>query len=97
MEIGDVWGVLNVLAFYAALAVEKGHLERALDLDGAASALAEATGVPIAAVFSQWTSPYLARARKALGPTAAEAARQKGRAMTLEQAVDFALRAEAEK
>jgi tetratricopeptide (TPR) repeat protein len=94
VEIGDTWGILQVMVAFAVLAAEQGQFERAIRLDGAATTLAEATGVPVVPMLAGWASPYLDRARRALGPTVAQAARQKGQAMTLEEAVEYALSGE---
>jgi hypothetical protein len=72
-------------------AAARGQAERALRLAGAADALRETAALrpttPEREALEQWLRPT----RAALGAAEAEAARAAGRAMTLEQAVAYAL------
>ncbi len=93
VEIGDEGNVAYCLEGLAAIAADEDELERAARLWGAAEALLENAEV--------LTSPHVpdrslhqrqvADARARLEPEAWQKAWAQGRAMTLEQAVEYAL------
>jgi tetratricopeptide (TPR) repeat protein len=82
----------------ATVAASRGELRRAVRLLGAAKALLEAAGLVLYA-YTTYTSnePHLraaSAARQALGEQAWKEARDEGRTMTFEQAVEYALEGE---
>lgn len=82
---------LNLLSF-AEIAAGRGNGERAARLLGAAERVAELLGGPGAGGFVRPdTSPARSAARATLGEPAFESALAAGRALTLEQAVAYAL------
>jgi predicted ATPase len=91
-EIGGIWLILSVLIYLASVAVARGARERAARLWGAAEGLSEATGLSLAAAVNlRLYERYLATARAELGEAAWEEAYAEGQAMTLEEAVSYAL------
>jgi predicted ATPase/transcriptional regulator with XRE-family HTH domain/Tfp pilus assembly protein PilF len=90
-ELGDNWGMALSLAGLGAVAVESGQAQRGARQLGASDALHEAIGV---VMEPDDRIPYdfaVASARAQLGEAAFEKARQEGRAMNLEQAIEYAL------
>ncbi len=90
-ELGDNWGMAVSLAGLGAVAVESGQPHRGACQLGASDALQEAIGV---AMPLDDLIPYdraVASARTQLGEDAFEKARQEGRAMSMEEAIDYAL------
>ena len=79
------------LSAVAMLAVAAGQAERAVRLDAAASAAADAMGAVKAGPMRALWDAQVGAARRALGEQAAAAATAAGRAMTLEQAVEETL------
>lgn len=75
----------------ACLAALGGDVERALRLAGAAQAAFEATAQHPPALWRRFTEPVMERARTTLGAEAATAAMAAGRALTFEQALQYAL------
>jgi ATP/maltotriose-dependent transcriptional regulator MalT len=75
----------------AALAASEGVAVRSARIWGAAETLRESIGAPISPVESSYYAPYNAAALAKLGEASWEAARAEGRAMTPEQAVEYAL------
>ena len=92
---GDRPAVADILEGLARVAAARGgstrDAERAARLYGAATALREATGAPLAPVELALYERHVARAREQLDPAAFDAAWAAGRAMTSEQAVAYAL------
>ncbi|GAC1327555.1 MAG: hypothetical protein NVS2B16_22060 [Chloroflexota bacterium] len=76
----------------AGVAAEQDRTERAARLFGAAEALRTAVGAPLPATEQGLLEPHLSAARDRVDETVWTAARQDGRSMTLEQAVQYALR-----
>ena len=68
-----------------------GQLARAATLQGTAEALLEATGARLLPGDRAPYEAHLLSAREAAGPAAWEEARARGRAMSLEEAVEYAL------
>ena len=75
----------------AGVAAARGHLARAATLQGAAEALLESTGGRVHPWDRAEYEAHLLSAREAAGRAAWEEARARGRAMGLEQAVEYAL------
>ena len=90
-ELGYRWGVLAVLEGFVALAAAQGQPERALRLAGAAAALREAIGAPLPPTYQAELERHLETAQQALGEQASATALADGRAMTMEQAIAYAL------
>ncbi len=94
-EQGEKIGMATCLEDLARLAGRTGRYERAARLVGASAALRGITG----AAQTFWTrdgyEADLGLVRRALGPGAFDAAMAAGRAMTVEQALDYALGSEA--
>lgn len=76
---------------FAALAAARGQPRRALRLSGAAAAQHERLDTYRAANIRAWIDRHLAAARAALPAMDADAAWAEGQAMTLEQAIAYAL------
>jgi predicted ATPase/DNA-binding CsgD family transcriptional regulator/Tfp pilus assembly protein PilF len=74
----------------AVIAITQEKVERAAKLGGAAEVLREAIGNPLSVDERAVYEPYLDAARAKLGEAAWEAALAEGRAMTLEEAVEYA-------
>jgi adenylate cyclase len=92
-ELGERWMLGYVLEALGGLAALQGQPERALRLVGAAAALRETTGSSLTPTERDMLEKMLGPAREALGEAAASA-EAKGRAMSLEQAVEYAHRAD---
>ncbi|MDQ7842645.1 MAG: tetratricopeptide repeat protein [Armatimonadota bacterium] len=90
-ELQDRRGISTSLTGLAVVAVKLGQLERAVVLLGAAEALREALALPPAPFIRETYSRHVATAREGLGEAAFTAAWQRGRAMTTDQAIEFAL------
>jgi predicted ATPase/class 3 adenylate cyclase len=90
-DLGDRWGIVHVLEGFAALAAAEAQPERALCLASAAAALREVLDVPLWPADRVRLERWLEPARRALHETAQARAWDQGRAMTLEQAVAYAL------
>ena len=88
-------GVTNVTAFLvqasAAVASAQGRPARASRLWGAAESLREAIGANLSPAEAHAHAPYVEAARTDLDAAAWEEARAKGKAMTAEEAVTYAL------
>jgi hypothetical protein len=90
-EIDHPWSVLRALAGLAGLATVAADHERAARLFGAVEALREASGTREAFFWRAINDRDLADVRASLGDETFAAAWAEGRAMTLEQAVAYAL------
>jgi DNA-binding CsgD family transcriptional regulator/tetratricopeptide (TPR) repeat protein len=94
-ELGDRMIASESLEGMACLSAAKGEAWRAARLFGAAQALWETLREAVAFEHTPeeeaWRQPYRATTRSRLGEAAWEEALAKGRAMTLEQAIDYAL------
>jgi hypothetical protein len=78
------------------LAGARGETERAARLWGAAQALHEAKSIPRDTDFLAEADARISAVRLSMGEEAWEEAWRKGRAMTLDEAVSYALAAEEE-
>ncbi|MCW5850199.1 MAG: tetratricopeptide repeat protein, partial [Anaerolineae bacterium] len=88
-EAGDRWWIAQTLDLLAAVAAEQGEAGRAARLLGAASAVREALGSTLIA-FVAMQERSVAAATAQLGPTFATLWAE-GQAMTMGQAVEYAL------
>jgi hypothetical protein len=91
----NAWRLKNAAALVKLLALAPGHRLhrdlRATKLFGAAEALGEAVDSQHMPEEDAWREPYLAAARSRLDETTWDKAWAEGRAMSLEQAIDYAL------
>jgi hypothetical protein len=83
--------LLQLLGDMGGLAAQKGQAERALRLVGAAIVLHESIGARLPPAEQERLESMLEAARQSLGEEAAEAALAEGKAMSFEQAIDYAL------
>jgi DNA-binding CsgD family transcriptional regulator/tetratricopeptide (TPR) repeat protein len=90
-ELGDVHSMAFGLERFAIVAAAHRQAQRALQLAGAASALREAIGTPLAGAEHAALEARFASARASLRRDLAEAAWARGRAMSMDAAVSFAL------
>lgn len=90
-EVGNKSGIADCLDALAELARQEQQERRAASLWGAATVLREEIGVPRSPEDQELFDRWFAEARSALGDTAFAAAWEVGRAMTLDQAVAYAL------
>lgn len=90
-ELEDRRGVAELLAQFAGLAAAEHQPERAMRLAGAAAALRETVDTPFLPVEEAECERDLEPARQALGEEAAARVLAEGRAMTMEQAIEYAL------
>jgi hypothetical protein len=90
-ELGQRPLVLGLLADMAALAIETGEAERAARLKGAEAALRVSLVVPLPPVERTKSEETLARLREALSEREFAYACEWGQAMSLEEAVAYAL------
>lgn len=89
-ELGDKWGIVSVLLEIGGVAQRRGDTERAARLFGAGQSLRETAGTPLL----PYDAPHYGRQRPAevgLPQTGFDSPRAEGRAMNLEQAIDYAL------
>jgi tetratricopeptide (TPR) repeat protein len=96
-QMGDRANVAYCLEGLAVVANARGEAERSGRLIGAAEGLHEAVGVPVYVYYEPHRSMYertVAAVRSWLGGEAFEEARERGREMTFEQAVGYALERE---
>jgi len=89
--LGQKWGAAYVLEAYGHLAAAQGCSERAATLLGAAAALRAAIGASLPGWYQPEYERYEQMARAALGEQSFAAATARGRAMTLDQAITYAL------
>ena len=95
-ELGDPEGVAECLEQIASLGALRGHAERAARLAGAADALREARGMPLASVDRARLDRYLAAARATLGDDAFADRFADGGRLELDESVRQALAEAAE-
>jgi Tfp pilus assembly protein PilF len=93
-ETGQNPLVRNVLEGSACLAGAKGHAERTARLWGAAQGLHETKSIPRDPDFLAEADTRISAVRSGMGEEAWEEAWRKGRAMTLDEAVSYALEEE---
>ncbi len=85
------WTAPFVLMGYAHLAAGEGQAARALRLAGAADVLQQTVGTSLGPAYQAYLRRDLERAWRALGEEEGAAAWEEGQAMTLEEAVTYAL------
>ena len=90
-EIGNRWGPIVCVEGLAALAASTGRPRRSASLFGAAEVLREAIREPLPPPERAWLHQAVTAARALLADEDFAAAWAEGRAMTLEQAVAYAL------
>ena len=90
-ELGDKQGIAYSLEGLATLAVAEGQPERAAQMCSAAESLREAISAPLPPKDREEYDRNLTAMRKTLSEVAFSTAWAAGRAMTLEQAIEFAL------
>ncbi len=93
-EIGENLDIKMPLECLGGLAALEGQPVRALRLLAAGQRLREATGNVAPPAWRRRCAPWIEKARQALGPERADAAWAEGQAMTLEEAVEYALKDE---
>jgi predicted ATPase/DNA-binding CsgD family transcriptional regulator len=89
--LGASYGVARCLERWAALAAAQRRLAAAMRLAGAASALRSSRGEPLASAESAQLERMLQPARSTLAPEVAKQEWALGRAMTMAEAIRFAL------
>jgi tetratricopeptide (TPR) repeat protein len=87
--------VQSALEGFACLAGARGETERAVRLWGAAQSLHETKGIPRDDDFLAEADARISVVRSSIGEEPWEQARRKGRVMTLDEAVSYALEEEA--
>ena len=90
-ELSDYRGAAWCLEMFACAAVGEGHAARAGRLWGASDRLLECVGSPLPASFQWFRDLYFNVGRESVGEAAFQAATSEGRAMSLSQAVQYAL------
>jgi predicted ATPase len=95
LERGDKLGAHEDLEGLACVAAARGETERAARLFGASEALHEAMGIPQESGERALQEPYLATARSQLDERSWQEVWAEGRAMTLDEAISYALEEEA--
>jgi hypothetical protein len=93
-ELGfrEKWAVAFLLENLGGLAALQGQPERALRLSSAAGALRETIGAQLSPADEEKLNQILDPARQALGGNLAAAVEAEGRTLSLEQAIEEALR-----
>jgi predicted ATPase len=93
-EIGHRSGIAESLEEFASLSAQESRTKQAAALWGAAAALREQIGAPLPPSDRETYERDVAQARQVMGEEAFTAAWEEGRAMTIEKAVEYALREE---
>lgn len=91
VELDDKWIAPENIEGLACIAGARAETERAARLFGSAEALREAVGYQHMPEEDALRTPYLAMARSQLDEASWEEAWAEGRAMSMEQAIDYAL------
>ena len=95
LELSRQPGMMHVIAYSlhtsAAVAGSQGQPVRSAGLWGAAEALREAIGTAFSPLELRVYEPHIAAARAQIADAAWEEAWQKGRAMSMEEAIEYAL------
>ena len=90
-ELGDKRGIADSLHAFSGIAMAYGRAKRAARLLGAADALRETTGAALSPAYLSTHTPGVDRVRSKLGDEIFAEMLAQGRAMTLEQAIEYAL------
>jgi len=93
-ETGVMWVPVESLNGLADTACVEQHYERAVRLFGAASQLRDMLGLRPVPPDQEYHDQHIALTRARLGEAAFAAAWAEGRALTLDQAIEYALSAE---
>src|SRR5579871_726903 len=93
-ELGDKMYIVYSLEAMATLAAEQGQVERAARLWAVADVLLDAIGALMPPKEKDEVDRKIAEIRTSLGEQAFSVAWQQGRAMTIEQAIEYALQDE---
>ncbi len=88
---GEMWGIAESMEGLAAIAAARELWEPAARLSGAAEAVRDMVHVPLPAADRDDHTQRLAAISEAMGEPAFAAARETGRAMTLDDAIEYAL------
>ena len=94
-ESGEWLGLAGNLELYGRLAAAHGRPVRAVRLYGCSSVLRESVGIDTCELGWPDPEPHIAMLQEALGVEAFAEAWEEGRAMKLDESLDFALREEA--
>jgi predicted ATPase/DNA-binding XRE family transcriptional regulator len=90
-DLGSTGSITQALQGFSVLAAVQGQAERALLLDGAAARLRDLLGTPLPFAAQLLSRHRLLRVRDMIGDVSADAARERGGRLTLDQAVACAL------
>ena len=90
-ELGRIVGIAGILVRFAQVTVGQAQMERAAQLLGAAEAKCEEVGIPLPPEDRATYERVVDRVQTALGEAMFTVAWAEGQAMTLEQAVAYAL------
>ncbi len=90
-ELGERWAMAYLLEDIGGLAALERRPDRALRLVGAAAALREKIGAPLSAAERAKLDRLLEPARQALAADAQATAESAGRALSLDEAIEYAL------
>ena len=90
-QLGDRWAFASSLERLAGLAAAEGKSHRALRLAGAAEALRETCGTPLAPAGQAELNAWLESAQRGMEPRAARSAWAEGRAMSDSDAISYGL------
>ncbi len=91
VEVGEKRGIVTSLLGLAAVAAAQGHAERAVTLFSAAEALREAIGVPLPPFIRSSFDQHVADMQAALGEGRFGELWAKGRTLTLDASIAYAL------
>lgn len=95
-ELGNKQAIAYILEAFASLAIQEAQEERCVRLWGAAAALREAIGSPLSPTDREKQERETATVQETLGETAFALAWTRGRAMTLEQSIQYASEADVD-
>jgi non-specific serine/threonine protein kinase len=90
-SLGNTLGIAECLEGFAAAAAARRQVRRAARLLGAAAALRETSGAPLPSAERKQVEGVVRRIEERLNPDALTREQSAGRAMTLAQAVEYAL------
>ena len=90
-QAGSQRGIADTLGSLGMMAHRQGQMERIARLSGAVSSLRESIGIPLSPAGQEEMDTTLASAAEVLGKEAFTPAWDAGRAMTLDEAVEYAL------
>jgi tetratricopeptide (TPR) repeat protein len=91
VESRERWGVAEAVAGFAVLAAAGGDAETAAVLTGSSEATYAEVAAQVIAPDANLAAPYLDRARRALGESGWSTALDRGRGLSIDEAVQIAL------